>query len=166
MCMRINNKYRHNFDAETDGKLSFTRPAKWGDIIKFELLMGYRMCWYEHDFIMLSARLPFLRRLSSVVLKLKESMCTFLHVSNSYWLFYVAKLFLLQMQAKICRPHYCVFNINENIFPCNLLIFKANHLRFPSITNYNMWEINISTAFVLLLNYWFMKQQSLNGPLF
>jgi hypothetical protein len=28
MCMRRNNKYIHNFDAETDGKLSFTRPAK------------------------------------------------------------------------------------------------------------------------------------------
>jgi hypothetical protein len=29
MCMRRNNKYKHNFDAETDGKVSFTRPAKF-----------------------------------------------------------------------------------------------------------------------------------------
>jgi hypothetical protein len=42
MCMRINNKYIHNFDAETDWKLSLTRPEKRGDIlvIKFELLVG------------------------------------------------------------------------------------------------------------------------------
>jgi len=36
MCMRRNNKYIHNFDAESNRKPSFTRPAKWGDILKFE----------------------------------------------------------------------------------------------------------------------------------